>query len=361
MAGNSFGEIFKISTFGESHGEAVGVVIDGCPAGVDFDEELLRYELLRRRPGQSKVTTARNEPEQPIVLSGVFEGQTTGTPIAILVYNRDARTKDYDNLKDIFRPSHADYTYLAKYGRRDYRGGGRASARETVARVMAGAVAKMILKTAGIELLGFTKAIGALSYEPDSLDEIRREKIESNIIRCPDEVMAAEMEAAILQAKAEGDTLGGIVQCVIKGVPAGLGEPVFDKLHASLGKAVLSIPACKGFEIGTGFQSARMKGSQLNDLFITRENTQITTASNHSGGIQGGISNGQNIVFSAAFKPVSTILQKQKTLDIHFNPIEYIPKGRHDPSVVPRAVPIVEAMAAIVICDFWLRNRISVL
>ncbi len=358
MAGNTFGKVFRVTTFGESHGAAVGVIVDGCPSGVPFDTDFIASELQRRRPGQSKVTTARKEPEEPVILSGVFEGITTGTPIAVMVYNKDNRSQDYSNLKDIFRPSHADYTYRAKYGHRDYRGGGRASARETLARVIAGAIAKMVLRQASINIIAYTHSIGDISVKELDNNSLLASTIESNIVRCPDSTTAKAMEDAILEVKAVGDTLGGIVRCHVQGVPPGLGEPVFDKLHAALGSAVLSIPACKGFEIGAGFESCRMKGSQMNDLFDV-DRGQVTTRSNFSGGVQGGISNGQDIVFSAAFKPVSTIIQEQETIDTSFQKTSYTPQGRHDPCVVPRAVPIVEAMAAIVICDYWLLSRVS--
>ncbi len=356
MAGNTLGTIFKVMTFGESHGPAIGVVVEGCPSGIPFDMELVNRDLQRRRPGQSAVTTSRKEAEQPVLLSGVFEGKTTGTPIALLVYNQDHRSSDYKDLKQLFRPSHADYTYFKKYGHRDYRGGGRASARETVARVIAGAIAKMVLSRQGIKILAYTHSIGQWVCSSIDRSTLDTSIIESNVVRCPDIQKAEEMEAGILQAKSEGDTLGGVVKCIIRGVPVGLGEPVFDKLHAQLGHAVLSIPACKGFEIGAGFASTLKRGSDLNDIFEIKEG-EVSTSTNNSGGIQGGISNGQDIVFSAAFKPVSTLLKKQKTVTKSKEEIEYIPRGRHDPCVVPRAVPIVEAMAAMVICDAWLMYK----
>ncbi|CAN5319008.1 chorismate synthase [soil metagenome] len=355
MAGNSFGEIFRITTFGESHGEAVGVVIDGCPAGLTIDIEQVQRELDRRRPGQSHITTQRQEADQVEVLSGIFEGRTVGTPIALLVRNEDARSKDYSHIKDKFRPSHADFTYQEKYGLRDYRGGGRSSARETVARVAAGAIAKQYLATLGVNIQGYVSTVGDIDLKTDDT-QLDLAVAETNIVRCPDPATAERMIAAIEAIRKAGDTLGGVVSCVITGTPVGLGEPVFDKLHADLAKAMMSINATKGFEYGSGFEGVRMKGSEHNDRF-ENQGGQIRTATNHSGGIQGGISNGMDIYFRVAFKPVATIMQNQETVDEHGDNATIQGKGRHDPCVVPRAVPIVEAMAALVLADHALRNR----
>jgi chorismate synthase len=354
MAGNSYGNIFKISTFGESHGKAIGVVIDGCLPGLYIDDSFIASELARRKPGQSAITTERNEDESFEILSGVFEGKATGVPICIVVKNKDQRSADYDHLKDVFRPSHADYTYEAKYGIRDYRGGGRSSARETVARVIAGAIAKMILKQHGIVIQAYVQQVGAIKVNTP-YTQLNIAQAENNIVRCPDETIAQNMIELIEQVKAEGDSVGGAIACVIKGAPAGLGEPVFDKLHAELGKAMLSINACKGFEIGSGFDSMMMKGSEHNDAFEMRGN-QIYTLSNHSGGVQGGISNGQDIYFRCAFKPVSTIKKEQQTVTKEGNQTVLAASGRHDPCVVPRAVVIVEAMAAIVLLNFMMTH-----
>ncbi len=356
MAGNSFGNIFKITTFGESHGNALGVVIDGVLPNIEFDYQLVQADLDKRKPGQSKITTERIEDNEFEILSGLFDGKTTGAPLTIIVKNKNQQSSDYDHLKDVFRPSHADYTYQQKYGIRDYRGGGRQSARETVSRVMAGSVAKMILQKVGIQIHAFVNQIHCIKLETP-INEIDFSLIEQNIVRCPNPETADKMIALIEQIKAEGDSIGGIITCVCKGVPAGLGEPVFNKLHAELGKAMLSINACKGFEIGSGFESVMLKGSEHNDEFVFN-NDQITTQTNHSGGIQGGISNGMDIVFKTAFKPVSTIKQNQNTINSTFEKIDFKAEGRHDPCVVPRAVPIVEAMAALVLVDFYLFNKV---
>lgn len=355
MAGNSFGEVFRITTFGESHGKAVGVIIDGCPAGVTLDLEAIQVEMARRRPGQSAIVTQRKEGDVVEILSGVFEGQTTGTPISMVIFNADARSKDYSHIADKFRPSHADYTYQVKYGIRDYRGGGRSSARETAARVAAGAIAKQWLSSIGISIRAWVSQVGevAMPGEPQSYS---LESIESNPVRCPEPETAAKMETLIRQVRKEGDTIGGIVSGWIEGVPPGLGEPAFDKLHADLAKAMMSINAAKGFEYGSGFEGVSMRGSQHNDSFYMEEG-KVRTRSNHSGGIQGGISNGEAIYFRTAFKPVATIVQEQDSLNEAGEKVSVQGKGRHDPCVVPRAVPIVEAMAALVIADHMLRQR----
>jgi chorismate synthase len=357
MAGNTFGNLFKISTFGESHGNALGVVIDGVLPNINFDFNLVQADLNKRKPGQSKITTERNEDETFEVLSGLFEGKTTGAPLTLIVKNKNQQSKDYEHLKDVFRPSHADYTYQQKYGIRDYQGGGRQSARETVARVLAGSVAKMMLFDKGISIHAFVSQIHHIKLQK-SLPLIDFGEIESNIVRCPDKETANSMIALIEQVKAEGDSVGGIITCICKGVPAGLGEPVFNKLHAELGKAMLSINACKGFEVGNGFDSVLLKGSQNNDVFETTPENEVKTLTNNSGGIQGGISNGMDIVFKTAFKPVSTIKQTQKTVNLNHENVTFEAFGRHDPCVVPRAVPIVEAMAAIVLVDFYLQNKV---
>ncbi len=355
MPGNSFGKLFRITTFGESHGAALGVVIDGCPPGLLIDQSSIQMELDRRKPGQSKIVTQRKEADTFEILSGVFENQTTGTPIALLFRNKDARSKDYSHIKDKFRPSHADYTYQAKYGVRDYRGGGRSSARETVARVAAGAIAKQLLSQYGITVNAYVNQVGHLKLEQDYKD-LDLGLTEFNIVRCPDPEMAGEMEQFIKQVRKHGDTVGGAVSCVIKGCPAGLGEPVFNKLHSELGGAILSINACKGFEIGSGFAGIEMYGSQHNDQFVNK-NGNVETTSNYSGGIQGGISNGMDIYFTAAFKPVATIVQAQDSINEAGEPVIVEGKGRHDPCVVPRAVPIVEAMAALVMADALLLHK----
>ncbi len=350
MAGNSFGNLFKLSTFGESHGEAIGGVIDGCPSGIDLDFDAIQLEMERRKPGQSKIVTQRKEPDTVKFLSGIFEGRTTGTPIGFIIENTNQKSKDYSHIKDVYRPSHADYVYDKKYGHRDYRGGGRSSARETACRVVAGAVAKQVLS--GIKINAFVSSVGEIFLEKP-YQELDLNKTEDNIVRCPEKDTAGRMINRIQEIRKEGDTIGGTITCVIQNVPVGLGEPVFDKLHADLGKAMLSINAVKGFEYGSGFCGARMKGSEHNDLF----NENGSTKSNLSGGIQGGISNGMDIYFRVAFKPVATIMKSQETIDSDGNKAEMHGKGRHDPCVVPRAVPIVEAMAALVLADFYLLNK----
>ena len=351
MAGSSFGTIFKLSSFGESHGMALGGVIDGCPAGIALDIDLIQSELDRRKPGQNKYVTERKEADEVVLLSGIFEGKTTGTPIGFTIQNKDQNSKDYSHIKDNYRPSHADFTYEKKYGIRDYRGGGRSSARETVCRVVAGAVAKQVLQNIGIEFSTYVTQIGTISL--DSSDFYQKEQIEASLLRCPDKEISSQMEALISERKLEGDTLGGIIQCIISNVPVGLGEPVFDKLHAELGKAMLSINAVKGFEYGSGFSGVTMPGSEHNDLFDASGKTKT----NHSGGIQGGISNGMPIVFRVAFKPVATIMKDQETINSKGAKVTIEGKGRHDVCVVPRAVPIVEAMAALTILDHFLRQK----
>ena len=368
---NTFGTIFRLTTFGESHGEAIGGVIDGMPAGIDIDVEFIQSELNRRRPGQSKITTSRQEPDQVELLSGVFEGKSTGCPIGFIVRNTNQHSQDYENMRCLFRPSHADYTYYYKYGTRDHRGGGRSSARITISRCVGGALAKLVLRQLGISIQAYTSQVGDISLERDyRLYDLSQ--TENNAVRCPDAEKAAQMEALITQVKAEGDTIGGIITCVIKGCPAGLGEPEFGKLHASLGAAMLSINAVKGFEYGEGFAGVTARGSEQNDLFVAApatvaedlplspyKNSQLSTKTNHSGGIQGGISNGQDIYFRVAFKPVATILTEQATVDLEGNATTLTARGRHDPCVLPRAVPIVEAMAAMTILDHFLLNKAS--
>jgi len=363
MAGNTFGQLFRITTFGESHGEAIGVIIDGCPAQLPVDLDYIQSELDKRRPGQSKITTQRKESDTVQILSGVFEGQTTGAPIAMIIPNEDQRSKDYSHNVDVFRPSHADYTYLTKYGIRDHRGGGRSSARETAARVAAGALAKLLLKTQGIEIVAHVSSVGRINAPNVEIKSVEAfiEEREKNIVRCADPATAEEMIACIDAVRKRGDTVGGKITCYVQNCPVGLGEPVFDKLHADLGKAMLSINAVHGFEYGSGFEGSEMNGSEHNDLFIPGNPGEIKTRTNFSGGIQGGISNGMPIEFRVAFKPVATIMQAQPTIDSHGNEAEISGKGRHDPCVVPRAVVIVEAMAALVIADHWLRNRNSIL
>ncbi len=352
MPGNTFGKMFKLTTFGESHGLAIGGIIDGCPAGLELDIEKVQLDLDRRKPGQSAIVTQRKEPDTVEFFSGIFEGKTTGTPIGFLIKNANQKSRDYSHIKDTYRPSHADYTYDEKYGVRDYRGGGRSSARETACRVVAGSIAKQLLP--GIQFNAFVSSVGKIELQKH-YSELDFSEIENNPVRCPDPQLAAQMEAYIREVRAEGDTVGGVVQCVIKNVPKGLGEPVFDKLHAELGKAMLSINAVKGFEYGSGFEGTGMRGSEHNDQF----NTDGTTRTNLSGGIQGGISNGMDIYFRVAFKPVATLIQKQQTINSKGEKVEMQGKGRHDPCVVPRAVPIVEAMAALVIADFFLQNKTS--
>ena len=349
---NTFGHLFTLTTFGESHGVAVGGVIDGFPAGIDIDMEFVQNELNRRRPGQSHITTSRNEADKVEFLSGVFEGKSTGTPIGFEVRNTNQHSQDYENMRCLFRPSHADYTYYNKYGIRDHRGGGRSSARITIARCVGGALAKLALRQLGISITAYTSQVGDIALERDyQLYDLS--KTEDNIVRCPDQQKAKEMEELIAQVKADGDTIGGVITCVIKGCPVGLGEPEFDKLHAQLGAAMLGINAVKGFEYGEGFDGVTTRGSQQNDTFVPG----ITTTTNHSGGIQGGISNGQDIYFRVAFKPVATILKEQDTVDLEGNATKLTARGRHDPCVLPRAVPVVEAMAAMVILDSYLVNK----
>lgn len=357
MSGNSFGQIFKITTCGESHGGAVAVIVDGCPSGLFISEADIQSELDRRKPGQSNITTPRAESDIIHILSGVFEGKTTGTPILLLAYNKDARSQDYDELKKIFRPSHADFTYLHKYGMRDYRGSGRASARETLARVAAGAIArKFLAEKLGIEILSYVEQVGNISTNID-VTKVCLADVESNIIRCPDIVVAPQMITLVEKVKQQGDSIGGVVKCVIKNVPIGLGEPVFDKLHADLGKAMLSINAVKGFEIGSGFAGVAQLGSEHNDSFVLKD-SQVATLTNNAGGVLGGISNGEDIYFRVAFKPVSTINKEQQTLNLDNEAVTVKAEGRHDPCVLPRAVPIVDAMAALVIMDHYLRQQI---
>ncbi len=354
--GNSFGHLFSITTFGESHGKAIGVVIDGCPAGIEIDEAFIQQELNRRKPGQSRITTQRQEDDVFEILSGVFEGKSTGMPITITIANKDARSKDYSHIADQFRPSHADYTYQAKYGIRDYRGGGRSSARETAARVAAGAVAKLYLKHFKIEFFAYVSQVGPIKAPHYATLDLSR--TEDNIVRCPDPETAEKMIQLIDDTRKNRDTIGGVVTGVIKNVPVGLGEPVFDKLHAALGGAMLGINAVKGFEYGSGFEGVKMNGSEHNDEFY-KEGDKIKTKTNYSGGVQGGISNGEDIYFNVAFKPVATIMQDQSSINEAGDEITVSGKGRHDPCVVPRAVPIVEAMSALVIADFLMLNQTS--
>lgn len=359
MAGNSFGQLFRITTFGESHGEAIGVVVDGCPAGLTVDLDYIQGELDKRKPGQSKITTQRKEADTVKILSGTFDGKTTGTPVAMVIPNEDQRSKDYGHNVDVFRPSHADYTYQTKYGIRDHRGGGRSSARETAARVAAGALAKLLLKTQGIEVLAHVSSVGKI--DAPNVDRSDAKEFlairEANIVRCADPATAEEMIEFIDGIRKDGDTVGGKVSCYIQNCPVGLGDPVFDKLHADLGKAMLSINAVHGFEFGSGFAGSAMRGSEHNDVFVKTDAGKVETLTNYSGGIQGGISNGMPIEFTVAFKPVATIMHNQQTVNSEGNAAEISGKGRHDPCVVPRAVPIVEAMAALVLADHWLRNR----
>ncbi|MBI2597271.1 chorismate synthase [Candidatus Daviesbacteria bacterium] len=356
MAGNTFGQLFKVTTFGESHGGMVGAVVDGCPPGLEISEGEIQKELDRRRPGQSSISTPRKEEDVVKIMSGVFDGKTTGTPILLLAVNKDVRSEDYQEMKGLFRPGHADFTYEAKYGFRDWRGSGRASARETLARVAAGAIAKKYLSQKfGITILSFVEQIGVIKANID-LNKVTTQDIESSIVRCPDEDTAKKMLSLIETARDEGDSIGGVILGAIKNVPAGLGEPVFDKLNADLGKAMLSINAVKGFEIGSGFAGAKMKGSQHNDAFYI-ENNLIKTRTNYAGGVLGGISNGQTIYFRVAFKPVSTIKKEQNTVSVDTKDITLKANGRHDCCVLPRAVPIVDAMAALVIIDHYLRHK----
>ena len=353
---NTFGHMFRITTWGESHGDAIGVTVDGCPPRLPLEVEEIQKELDRRRPGQSEISTQRREGDRAEILSGVFEGQTLGTPILIGVWNGDARSKDYDHMRRVYRPSHADYSYDAKYGIRNWKGGGRASARETIGRVAAGAIAKKILaREFGVEIVGYVKQVWKLHADVDS-STVTQEDVESNIARCPDQDMAVQMIERIKQARKDGDSLGGVVECVARGVPVGLGEPVFDKLEADLAKSVLSMPACKGFEVGSGFGGTTLTGSQHNDPFYS-EGGRIRTRTNNSGGIQGGISNGEDIIIRAAFKPTATIMREQNTVDVDGNEVTLQGRGRHDPCVLPRAVPIVESMMALVLADHALRQR----
>ncbi|SHN24516.1 chorismate synthase [Cyclobacterium lianum] len=354
---NTFGNVFTITTFGESHGMGLGVVIDGCPAGIGISEDFIRQELQRRKPGQSKITTQRKEEDEFEILSGVFEGKSTGTPIAIVIYNTDQKSKDYSHIADKFRPSHADYTYHQKFGVRDYRGGGRSSARETAARVAAGAVAKLMLAQYGIQIHAYVSQAGHIRLEK-KYTELDLGQIESNMVRCPDPVTAGQMIDLIDETRKNRDTIGGVVSCVAQGVPPALGEPVFDRLHAVLGHAMLSINAVKGFEYGSGFEGVSMKGSEHNDAFYQKDG-KVKTITNFSGGIQGGISNGEDIYFRVAFKPVATIMQDQESVNTSGEKTVVSGKGRHDPCVVPRAVPIVEAMCALVLADHILLNRAS--
>ena len=354
---NTFGHIFRLTSFGESHGRGIGGIIDGCPAGLGIDVDLIQQDLARRKPGQSKITTQRKEPDQVEFLSGIFEGTTQGTPIAFAVWNKDQHSNDYNDLKDAFRPSHADYTYIQKYGTRDHRGGGRSSARETIARVVAGAIAKQVLAKAGVKIQAFVSQVGEIKLEK-SYKELDLSTTEDTIVRCPDPATAEAMIERIVQAGKDRDTVGGVITGVATGVPAGWGEPVFNKLHADLGFAMLGINAVKGFEYGSGFAGTKLSGSQHNDIFVKTE-TGVHTKTNNSGGIQGGISNGEDIYFNVAFKPIATLLKEQHTLDKDNNEITINPKGRHDPCVLPRAVPIVEAMAALVLVDHYLLNKIN--
>lgn len=353
---NTFGHLFRLTTFGESHGAAIGGVIDGCPSGIILDLDFIQAELDRRRPGQSRLTTARKEGDRVELLSGIFEGKSTGQPIGFMIRNENQHSTDYDNLRNVFRPSHADYTYQMKYGIRDHRGGGRSSARETACRVVGGAIAKLVLRQLGINVKAWTQQVGSIACERD-WTKLDLDLIESNDVRCPDSAAAAKMEDLIMQVKTDGDTIGGIIAGVITGCPVGLGDPVFGKLHATLGAAMLSINAVKGFEYGDGFAMAEKRGSEVNDRLIPASTGEgCVFASNHSGGIQGGISNGQPIPFRVAFKPVATLLRPQETIDMEGRSVTVNPRGRHDPCVLPRAVPIVEAMAAMTVLDAYLRN-----
>ena len=352
MAGNSFGHLFKLTTFGESHGKAIGGIIDGCPANLELDFDKIQLDLDRRKPGQSAIVTQRKESDKVKFLSGIFEGKTTGTPIGFQIPNADQKSKDYDHIKNVYRPSHADFTYDKKYGNRDYRGGGRSSARETASRVVAGGIAKQLIHP--MTITAYTSSVGELKLDKPYQD-VDFSEIEKNPVRCPDKKLAKDMESYIKSIRKQGDTIGGIVTCVIQNVPIGLGEPIFDKLHAELGKAMLSINAVKGFEYGSGFNGTSIQGSQHNDVF-TEDGKTLT---NRSGGIQGGISNGMDIYFNVAFKPVATLIQDQKSIDKNHDEVTVKGKGRHDPCVVPRAIPIVEAMSALVMADYYLLNKVS--
>lgn len=352
---NTFGNLFTLTTFGESHGPAIGGVVDGMPAGIDIDIEFIQNELNRRRPGQSNITTARNEADKVELLSGVFEGKSTGCPIGFIVRNTNQHSNDYENMRNVFRPSHADFTYTAKYGIRDHRGGGRSSARITISRCVGGALAKLVLRKMGISITAYTTQVGNIAVDND-YTQLDFNEIEKNPVRCPDRQKAMLMEQLITEVKTQGDTIGGIITCVVKGCPAGIGEPEFGKLHAMLGAAMLGINAAKGFEYGEGFNCVNSRGSLQNDIFHS-DNGKISTESNHSGGIQGGISNGEDIYFRTAFKPVATILQEQNTIDRNGNSTTLLAHGRHDPCVLPRAVPVVEAMTAMVILDYIMQNN----
>jgi chorismate synthase len=354
---NTFGKIFRLTSFGESHGPGIGGIIDGCPAGMELDMDAIQHELARRKPGQSKITTQRKESDQVEFLSGIFEGKTQGTPIAFVIWNQDQHSADYDNLKDVYRPSHADYTYIQKYGTRDHRGGGRSSARETIARVVAGGLAKQMLARNGITIQAFVSQVGEITLEK-SYTELDLSKTEENMVRCPDSSTAEQMISRIEAAAADRDTVGGVITCVVKGVPPGWGEPVFNKLHADMGFAMLGINAVKGFEYGSGFEGTKLSGSRHNDIFI-QSPLGIRTKTNHSGGIQGGISNGEDIYFRVAFKPIATLLKEQLTVNKDSQETTIQPKGRHDPCVLPRAVPIVEAMAALVLADHFLLSKLN--
>ena len=358
MAGNSFGQAFKVTTFGESHGKGLGLIIDGCPAGLAIDEAFIQAELARRRPGQSKIVTQRKEPDTVQILSGIFEGKATGTPIGMIIMNKDQKSKDYSHIADKFRPSHADFTYQEKYGLRDYRGGGRSSARETAARVAAGAIAKLFLQSQGIQIAAYVSQVGLIKVQ-QPYQELDLSQVETTPVRCPDLAVAEEMIQLIQQVRKAGDTIGGVVAGIVQGCPSGLGEPAFDKLHADLGKAMLSINACKGFEYGSGFDGVSQRGSVHNDPFYKAADGSIKTKTNFSGGIQGGISNGMDIYFRVAFKPVATIVAAQESVNMEGEQVEVTGKGRHDPCVLPRAVPIVEAMSALVIADHLLRQRMT--
>ena len=349
---NTYGNIFTLTSFGESHGEAVGGVVDGMPAGIDIDLDFIQSELDRRRPGQSAITTSRKEADKVELLSGVFEGKSTGCPIGFVVRNTNQHSQDYENMRNVFRPSHADYTYTTKYGERDHRGGGRSSARITISRCVAGALAKLVLRQIGVSITAYTSQVGDIAIDLD-YRHYDFSKIETNAVRCPDVEAAAKMEQLIAEVKGQGDTIGGIITCVVKGCPVGLGEPEFDKLHAALGSAMLGINAVKGFEYGAGFACVNRRGSELNDVFTEG----FHTSTNNSGGIQGGISNGEDIYFRVAFKPVATLLMEQPTVDKDGNPTTLTARGRHDPCVLPRAVPIVEAMAAMTILDYYLLSK----
>lgn len=349
---NTLGKLFTFTSFGESHGRGIGGIVDGCPAGIEIDETFIQNELNRRRPGQSDISTPRKEGDKVEFLSGIFEGKSTGTPIAFIIWNENQHSSDYDHLKEVYRPSHADFTYQQKYGIRDHRGGGRSSARETASRVVAGAIAKLALKKMGVEITAFTSQVGHIAMQ-QSLETADLSLIESNVVRCPEQVTAEKMIDYIKQLKEEGDSIGGIISCIIKGVPVGWGEPIFDKMQSRLAQSMLSINATHGFDYGRGFEGVSLKGSEMNDPFV-KENDKVTTRTNNSGGIQGGISNGQDIYFRVLFKPVATISKKQETLDIHSNEVQLEARGRHDPCVLPRAVPIVEAMAALTLIDLHL-------